>query len=248
MPIVMLTAKGDEVDRVLGLEMGADDYVVKPFSPRGAGGARPGGAPPGPAGARAGAAGGGRLSIDVDGAILVTVDEAAADAHPQGVRSAPRAARGARDACSRASTSSTASGAMPRPGRSSRARWTSTCAGCGQARRRGAAHPHREERGLPAGAGRLMRRPCSLRPPPHRAEADPDPGGLHRHRRPGGGAVPQSRAGAASRWSRWRRVSARWRRVLHDEARDAPARAACPRPRARAGLPRARARPVRASP
>jgi two-component system phosphate regulon response regulator PhoB len=31
-PIVMLTARGDEVDRVLGLEMGADDYVVKPFS------------------------------------------------------------------------------------------------------------------------------------------------------------------------------------------------------------------------
>ena len=34
MPIVMLTARGDEVDRVLGLELGADDYVVKPFSPR----------------------------------------------------------------------------------------------------------------------------------------------------------------------------------------------------------------------
>jgi phosphate regulon transcriptional regulator PhoB len=34
LPIVMLTAKGDEVDRVLGLEIGADDYIVKPFSPR----------------------------------------------------------------------------------------------------------------------------------------------------------------------------------------------------------------------
>jgi DNA-binding response OmpR family regulator len=33
-PIVMLTARGDELDRVLGLELGADDYVVKPFSPR----------------------------------------------------------------------------------------------------------------------------------------------------------------------------------------------------------------------
>jgi phosphate regulon transcriptional regulator PhoB len=33
-PIVMLTARGDEVDRVVGLEVGADDYVVKPFSPR----------------------------------------------------------------------------------------------------------------------------------------------------------------------------------------------------------------------
>ena len=33
-PIIMLTAKGDEVDRVVGLELGADDYVTKPFSTR----------------------------------------------------------------------------------------------------------------------------------------------------------------------------------------------------------------------
>lgn len=33
-PIVMLTAKGEEVDKVLGLEIGADDYMTKPFSPR----------------------------------------------------------------------------------------------------------------------------------------------------------------------------------------------------------------------
>jgi two-component system, OmpR family, alkaline phosphatase synthesis response regulator PhoP len=33
-PIVMLTARGDEADRIVGLELGADDYVVKPFSPR----------------------------------------------------------------------------------------------------------------------------------------------------------------------------------------------------------------------
>ncbi len=33
-PIVMLTARGEETDRIIGLELGADDYVVKPFSPR----------------------------------------------------------------------------------------------------------------------------------------------------------------------------------------------------------------------
>lgn len=33
-PVVMLTAKGDETDRVIGLELGADDYITKPFSPR----------------------------------------------------------------------------------------------------------------------------------------------------------------------------------------------------------------------
>jgi DNA-binding response OmpR family regulator len=34
LPIIMLTARGEEVDRVLGLELGADDYITKPFSPR----------------------------------------------------------------------------------------------------------------------------------------------------------------------------------------------------------------------
>jgi two-component system phosphate regulon response regulator PhoB len=34
LPVIFLTAKGGEIDRVLGLELGADDYVVKPFSPR----------------------------------------------------------------------------------------------------------------------------------------------------------------------------------------------------------------------
>jgi DNA-binding response OmpR family regulator len=34
LPVIMLTARGEEVDRVVGLEMGADDYLAKPFSPR----------------------------------------------------------------------------------------------------------------------------------------------------------------------------------------------------------------------
>jgi two-component system phosphate regulon response regulator PhoB len=34
LPIVMLTAKGEELDRIVGLELGADDYITKPFSPR----------------------------------------------------------------------------------------------------------------------------------------------------------------------------------------------------------------------
>ena len=33
-PVIFLTARGDEVDRVLGLEIGGDDYITKPFSPR----------------------------------------------------------------------------------------------------------------------------------------------------------------------------------------------------------------------
>ena len=34
LPVLMLTARGDDVDRIVGLEIGADDYVTKPFSPR----------------------------------------------------------------------------------------------------------------------------------------------------------------------------------------------------------------------
>jgi DNA-binding response OmpR family regulator len=34
LPVIMLTARGDEADRVVGLELGADDYIAKPFSPR----------------------------------------------------------------------------------------------------------------------------------------------------------------------------------------------------------------------
>jgi two-component system, OmpR family, catabolic regulation response regulator CreB len=34
LPVLILTARSDEIDRIVGLELGADDYVVKPFSPR----------------------------------------------------------------------------------------------------------------------------------------------------------------------------------------------------------------------
>ena len=34
LPVIMITAKGEEVDRIVGLELGADDYITKPFSPR----------------------------------------------------------------------------------------------------------------------------------------------------------------------------------------------------------------------
>lgn len=34
LPVIILTARGEEIDRIVGLELGADDYVVKPFSPR----------------------------------------------------------------------------------------------------------------------------------------------------------------------------------------------------------------------
>src|SRR5256714_12479482 len=34
LPVIMVTAKAAEIDRILGLELGADDYITKPFSPR----------------------------------------------------------------------------------------------------------------------------------------------------------------------------------------------------------------------
>lgn len=72
-PILFLSSRDDEIDRVVGMELGADDYVVKPFSPREVVARvmailrRVAGRPPADADCVAGAIGIGRLTIDLDG-------------------------------------------------------------------------------------------------------------------------------------------------------------------------------------
>ena len=46
-PIIMLTARSDDIDKIVGLELGADDYLTKPFNPQRAGGADSGDSAPG---------------------------------------------------------------------------------------------------------------------------------------------------------------------------------------------------------
>ena len=72
--MLFVTARDDEVDRILGLELGADDYVTKPFSPARAGRPGEGGAAPhaGRAGRRAGRCGSGAVALDpADAAVTV---------------------------------------------------------------------------------------------------------------------------------------------------------------------------------
>ena len=90
-PIIVVTAKGEEVDRVVGLELGADDYVVKPFGFRELRGPHPGGdAPRRPASraARRSASATSRSTRGPPRARRRSRDRA----HPEGVRP-PRAAR-----------------------------------------------------------------------------------------------------------------------------------------------------------
>ena len=73
-PIIMVTARGDEADRIAGLELGADDYVTKPFSAERAGGAGQRAAPP-HAAPRPGGTGRPLRTITIDSARhVVTVD------------------------------------------------------------------------------------------------------------------------------------------------------------------------------
>ena len=110
LPVIFLTARGDEVDRVLGLELGADDYLTKPFSPAElvarvkAVLRRVDGGPP------AEIVQAGRVAIDV-GRREIRVDEAAGRVHHQGVRPAALPRRAARARARAASRSSTACGA-----------------------------------------------------------------------------------------------------------------------------------------
>ena len=100
-PIIMLTARGEETDRIVGLELGADDYIVKPFSAREVAARiravlRRAATPSGPAAARAGRSRWAPCSSTPTGA-APALDGERARADPQGVRAARAApARGRR--------------------------------------------------------------------------------------------------------------------------------------------------------
>ena len=65
-PVMMLTARGEEQDLVKALELGADDYLTKPFSPQDAAGARQGAAAPGQRRARHAPLSAGRVALDIE--------------------------------------------------------------------------------------------------------------------------------------------------------------------------------------
>ena len=143
-PIIMLTARDDELDKVLGLELGADDYITKPFSIREfrsrvrallrrAAAPRPG-RTDGRGGDR-----GGELRIDVPRRTVEVRGQRGA-AHVRRVRAPAHARVPLRAASSRAASCS--SGCAAAPTTASRARSTSTSATCA---RRSSENPHEPE-------------------------------------------------------------------------------------------------------
>ena len=128
-PIIMLTARAEESERIVGLEMGADDYVAKPFSPnelvarvrallRRAQRSDPPSGRPLTLGA---------IVVDPD-AHTVSLDRPRSDAHGQGISAAGVSACSIAAACCRGTSCSSRSGAIATP--AARARSTSTCAAC----------------------------------------------------------------------------------------------------------------------
>ena len=116
-PIIMLTAKSEEIDKVLGLELGADDYITKPFSMREfrsrvkAALRRADMARPPSADERRGAARGPRAATIDFAKRTVRVRQARRQDHLRRVRDPERAGARAGAACSRATCCSSASGA-----------------------------------------------------------------------------------------------------------------------------------------
>ena len=129
-PIIMLTARGEEADRIAGLELGADDYVTKPFSPRelvarvAALLRRTRGRP---ARRRAGRCAYGPLTIDVDRHVVDGRRQRGA-ADRQGVPAAAVPGRASRPRAVARPAAHATSGAISTP--AARARWTCTSAGC----------------------------------------------------------------------------------------------------------------------
>ena len=166
-PIIMLTAKSEEIDKVLGLELGADDYITKPFSMREfrsrvkaalrrSGMAR--------AGRRRGAADRGARAAHRPGKRTVSLDGETVADDVRGVRDPRRARALAPAGSSRATCCSRACGATPRT--AIRARSTSTSATCARRSRRpegAGVHLHGARRRVPLprrGGVARCRGPC----------------------------------------------------------------------------------------
>ena len=214
-PIIMLTARGDEGDKVLGLELGADDYITKPFSirefmsrvrallrraqlppPERAGRGDRGGRPP-----------------DRHGAARGRGRRRARAAHVSRVRAPAHAGDAARAAFSREKRCSTSSGAARTS--ATRARSTSTCAIC--ARRSSATRASRSS-SSPCAAPATASATPMRRPPAHQPQRQGRARPLRRRRRGAGASSTwpscrSSRAGSSTRRSTSSSCSAERRRA-----------------------------------